>query len=247
MPRFFVEQVGNCPALTGEDAAHAVKSLRMRVGEELTLCDSSRMDHRCVVRAVTPDTVELAVLESTPNEAELPCRVSLYVALPKADKLELIVQKAVELGVYEVIPVLSARCVSRPDAKSMRTRIVRLNRIALEAAKQCGRGMVPAVGELLDFDTALTRMRTSSLAMLCYEKGGEELGSLLPPYSRQSIALMTGSEGGFEPEEAERARLAGVVPVTLGKRILRAETAPLYALSVIAYLNSALGYTVPCI
>ncbi len=237
MPRFFVDCVaGSTAALYGENAVHAAKSLRMRVGEELVLCDRDGIDHHCRITSISADAVSVTVQRSVPNTAELACPVSLYVAMPKGDKLEQIVQKAVELGVHDITPVLTARCVSRPDPKSMAKRTERLCRIALEAAKQCGRGRVPVVHELISFEHALERMRCASVAMLCYEKGGKRIESLIRPRQEGAIAVMTGSEGGFSPEEADRAAAAGALPVTLGARILRAETAPLYVLSVLGHL-----------
>lgn len=237
MPRFFVDAIsGETFCLTGENAAHAAKSLRMRVGEELTICDQSGVDHHCCITSVSPDEVTGVVERSVPNTAELPCAVSLYVAVPKGDKLEQIVQKAVELGVCDITPVLTERCVSRPDNKSMAKRIERLNKIALEAAKQCGRGRVPTVRDMVEFKAALTRMKTAGTAMLCYEKGGERIARLVGADHNGAVAVMTGSEGGFSPDEARQAMDAGIVPVTLGARILRAETAPLYVLSVLSHI-----------
>lgn len=236
MPRFFVDRVEQHTALlTGADAAHAAKSLRMRVGEELVLCDQNAVDHRCLITAIGAQEIMLTVLDRVPNMAEPLCELRLYVAIPKGDKLELIVQKAVELGVSEITPVLTARCVSRPDPAGMRKRVERLNRVALEAAKQCGRGRVPRVREMTDFNTALAQMGQASAALLCYEKDGVRLCGAMGDRPA-SVAVMTGSEGGFSPEEAALAQAMGVVPVTLGRRILRAETAPLYALSVLSYL-----------
>lgn len=236
MPRFFVKEIaGSTAALLGEDAAHAVKSLRMRAGEELTLCDEKGVDHRCVITAVSPDCVQLNVIESAPNTAELPCRVSLYQSLPKGDKLETIVQKAVELGVYDITPVLTSRCISRPDELSMNKRVERLNKIALEAAKQCGRGVVPKVHPLVSYSEALRQMRGITVPILCYEGGGKGLSKILNGVDG-TIAVCIGSEGGFSPEEAAQAQSAGIIAATLGSRILRTETAPLFALSVISFL-----------
>lgn len=237
MPRFFVDSItGNTASLTGEDAAHAAKSLRMRVGEQLVLCDRNRMDHHGRITSIGPDEVVVEIERIMPNTAELPCAVSLYVAMPKGDKLEQIVQKAVELGAYDITPVLTSRCISRPDQKSMAKRTDRLCRIALEAAKQCGRGIVPVVHDMVDYQTALGRMKECSVSMLCYEKGGEKISKVVSPQHSGTIAVMTGSEGGFSPEEADQAVSMGLVHVTLGARILRAETAPLYVLSVLSHL-----------
>lgn len=236
MPRFFVPDLsGDVLTLSGEDGRHAAKSLRCRVGEELELCDGRGAECLCAVAAVEGDTLTLRVVERRPSRGELPCRVSLYQALPKGDKLELIVQKAVELGAAEIVPVLTQRCVSRPDSRAMEKKRERLRKIALEAAKQSGRGMVPQVAPLLDFPAALAEMARSACPLFFYEGGGEPLGKALSAQPG-SIALMVGPEGGFDPAEAQAARDAGLRVCTLGPRILRCETAPLYALSAIGYV-----------
>ena len=236
MPRFFVPDLsGDVLTLSGEDGRHAAKSLRCRVGEELELCDGRGAECLCAVAAVEGDTLTLRVVERRPSRGELPCRVSLYQALPKGDKLELIVQKAVELGAAEIVPVLTQRCVSRPDSRAVEKKRERLQKIALEAAKQSGRGVVPQVAPLLDFPAALAEMARSACPLFFYEGGGEPLGKALRARPG-SIALMVGPEGGFDPAEAQAARDAGLRVCTLGPRILRCETAPLYALSAIGYV-----------
>ena len=236
MPRFFVPDLsGDVLTLSGEDGRHAAKSLRCRVGEELELCDGRGAECLCAVAAVEGDTLTLRVVERRPSRGELPCRVSLYQALPKGDKLELIVQKAVELGAAEIVLVLTQRCVSRPDSRAMEKKRERLQKIALEAAKQSGRGVVPQVAPLLDFPAALAEMARAACPLFFYEGGGEPLGKALSARPG-SIALMVGPEGGFDPAEAQAARDAGLRVCTLGPRILRCETAPLYALSAIGYV-----------
>lgn len=236
MPRFFVPDLsGDVLTLSGEDGRHAAKSLRCRVGEELELCDGRGAECLCAVAAVEGDTLTLRVVERRPSRGELPCRVSLYQALPKGDKLELIVQKAVELGAAEIVPVLTQRCVSRPDSRAVEKKRERLRKIALEAAKQSGRGVVPQVAPLLDFPAALAEMARAACPLFFYEGGGEPLGKALSARPG-SIALMVGPEGGFDPAEAQAARDAGLRVCTLGPRILRCETAPLYALSAIGYV-----------
>lgn len=223
---------GESVSITGEDAAHIARSLRMRTGEELTVCDGQGKDCLCRIVSVSPELVSLLVLQRTVSAAEPPLPITLYQALPKADKLELIVQKAVELGAARIVPVLTARCVSRPDAKSMAKKAERLSRIALEAAKQSGRGVIPEIGGLLGFRQALDAMSADGLGILFYEKGGEAISGAIDG-ARGGISFMVGSEGGFEPEEAQAASDAGLHICTMGPRILRCETAPLYALSVI--------------
>ena len=170
----------------------------------------------------------------TPSRGEPPVRITLYQAMPKGDKLEFIVQKAVELGAAEIVPVLTSRCISRPDPRTMEKKRERLQKIALEAAKQSGRGMIPRVGPLLSWKEALEGMNRDQLAILFYEEAREPLGPLLRSRPA-SVSLLIGSEGGFSPEEAREAEERGLRPCTMGPRILRCETAPLYALSAITY------------
>ena len=154
--------------------------------------------------------------------------------MPKADKLELITQKAVELGVTKIVPVLTSRSVSRPDAKSVSKKQERLQRIALEAAKQSGRGIIPEIGKMTDLESAL---RTApGKKILFYEGGGEALGALISP-DEAEVSVFIGPEGGFDAAEVQLAKQYGAAPATLGPRILRTETAPLAALSVLMYIT----------
>ena len=155
------------------------------------------------------------------------CQVTLYQAFPKGDKMDFIIQKAVELGVSRVVPVLTRRCVARPDPKAMTGKLTRFSRIALEAAKQSGRGRIPQIGELVGFDSAVKMAASDPLSLFFYEGGGRPLSQLLSPQVK-SLSLFVGSEGGFDPEEVELAAKAGLIPVTLGPRILRCETCLLY-------------------
>lgn len=235
MPRFFVEQVAEAsPVITGTDAAHIARSLRMRAGETVTLCDRNGEDYLCEITVVSPETVALKVLEHSPCQNESSCKVTLFQALPKADKMEWIVQKAVELGVQEIVPVQSARCVSKPDSKSAARKVERWQKIAEEAAKQCERGIIPAVCELIPFDEAVRRAGRLEKQVLFYEGGGESVDSLVNAEDK-SVAIFIGPEGGFEEEEVRAVLKAGGSAATLGPRILRAETAPLAALAVIQF------------
>ena len=235
MPRFFVEDLtGERACITGEDARHIGRVLRCRTGEELTLCDGRGTDARCRILSIGPDAVELQVEEKRPSAAEPPVFVTLYQALPKGDKLELIVQKAVELGAAAVVPVLTRYCVSRPDEKAMEKKRERLQKIAREAAKQSGRGRVPEIRPLVGFPQALAEMARDVRGIFFYEKARNPLGPALEGFP-DSLSLMVGAEGGFSEEEAQAAREAGLYPCTMGPRILRCETAPLYALSAVLY------------
>lgn len=233
MPRFFVPPIsGDRALISGEDAAHITKSLRLRPGEEITLCDGSGMDYAGRVLAVG-DPVEVEILSRSPSIAEPKCRLTLFQALPKGDKMEFIIQKSVELGAAEIIPVLTSRCVSRPDAKSMAKKLERYRKIAAEAAKQCGRGIIPQVGELMTLEQAAKALPEKSLVF--YEGGGKRLSELVAPED-ESWGVFVDSEGGFSPEEIALLESRGVCPATLGPRILRCETAPLCGLSVMLNL-----------
>ncbi|MBC8570371.1 16S rRNA (uracil(1498)-N(3))-methyltransferase [Oscillospiraceae bacterium NSJ-54] len=240
MPRFFTDQINDEFALiTGEDARHIGRSLRMAVGEELILCDGAGSDYRCRIASIDRESVRCDVLSRAPSAGEPACFVTLYQALPKSDKLDLIVQKAVELGVGRIVPILTRRCVSRPDEKGMRAKQARAQRIALEAAKQSGRGRVPEVAPLLSFPDAVQEASLDPLALFFYEGGGTPLRELLFPGAGR-VSLFVGSEGGFDPEEVRLAEEMGLRTATLGPRILRCETAPLCALSVIMYATGNL-------
>ncbi|MCI8360424.1 MAG: 16S rRNA (uracil(1498)-N(3))-methyltransferase [Clostridiales bacterium] len=244
MPRFFSETIAELPALEGADAAHIVKALRMRPGERLTVCDLKGTDYFCEIAAADPQRVELTVLETAPTKSEPKLAVTLYQCVPKGDKLDGVVQKAVELGVSRIVPVLSSRCVSRPDPKSMGKKTDRWRKIAREAAGQSGRGVLPAVDPALDFNACAAALSGYDLSLFFYEEGGEPLRTLvsrtaLPP-SGGRAAVLIGPEGGFTPEEARKAASAGAATVTLGPRILRTETAPIAALTALMLLTGNL-------
>lgn len=236
MPRFFVQSVeGDSLEITGKDARHIALSLRMKRGESLVLCDGNGREAEGVITSIEPESVVLSVRSRRDSVAEPKTKVILYQALPKLDKLETIVQKAVELGASEVVPVLTSRCISRPDEKAMAKKRERLQKIADEAAKQCGRGKLPPVGELLSFKNAIKAMSTAEIPLLLYEHATAPLKKSLEHAEGKTIAVLVGSEGGFSEEEAAYAVENGVLSVSLGPRILRCETAPLAALSVILF------------
>lgn len=235
MPRFFVPGLdGETVLLTGEDGRHLARSLRCRVGDPVELCDGRGVDGLGFIAAIEGDAVTVEVKERRPSRSELPCFVTLYQALPKGDKLDFIVQKAVELGVRAVVPVLTSRCISRPDQKGMAGKQKRLEKIAREAAGQSGRGILPEIRPLLSYPAALSEIKKAQCPILFYEKAGRPLGEVLS--SRPgSVSLLVGAEGGFSPNEAAQAQSAGLAICTMGPRILRCETASLYALSAIGY------------
>ena len=239
MPRFFIDQPpeNGVATVVGDDARHIARSLRMAVGENITVCHGGVV-YECTIESVGGELVTARVVEARPDDSEPPCRVTLYVAEPKAGKLDLIVQKATELGAARIVPFLSERCVSRPDRDSSDKRLRRLSKIALEAAKQCGRGAVPEICGQMGFAAAVKDAARADVSVFAYEK--ESSATLKDAIAGKlavgaSVSVVTGPEGGFSPEEAAAAEDAGVMACSLGRRILRCETAPLYILSAIGY------------
>lgn len=225
--------------LGGEDASHIARSLRMKVGEKLTLCTPDGRRHECEISEVTRDEVTVKVLESTVCEQEPSVRISLYIALMKGDKIDDVIQKAVELGAYEITPFLSARCISRPDDRSLSKKQQRWQKIADNAASQSRRGIIPRVNACIDVADIPQAVKGCEKAVVFYECGGEKLGDLIPADAK-SLALITGAEGGFEEAEIDMLKAAGVDAATLGKRILRAQTAPVAAISAVMLLTGNL-------
>ena len=235
MTRFFVspEELGNDNIiLTGENASHA-KVLRLKVGEQVLVCDGEGKECLC---AVEDSCWNLEVLERRESDSEPAVQVSVYMAFPKADKLEHVIQKATELGVYEIVAFPSSRCVSKPDEKSLKKKLERWQKIAASAAEQSGRGRIPRVVILPSYAEALKRGSDADLPMLFYEnERATTLHMALNAGEWKSAALLTGPEGGLEEKEVSQAMDAGWRVCTLGKRILRCETAPLCALSAVMY------------
>ena len=238
MTRFFVEPEELQPdflVLTGENAQHA-KVLRLKNGEEVLVCDGQGNECLCAISDVSPGQISLVVRKRRESETEAAVRVSVYMAFPKADKLEHVIQKATELGAYEIVAFPSARCISRPDDKSLKKKLERWQKIAASAAEQSGRGRIPEVLVLPSYKAALERAAQTDKALLFYEnEQATTLHMALEAGHWQSVSLLTGPEGGLEVSEVEQAMAAGLQVCTLGKRILRCETAPLCALSAVMY------------
>lgn len=235
-PRFFADNDGEKAFIGGEDARHIISVLRMKAGDYTVICDNMKTDSLCRIKSMQKDLVELEVLESRKNEAEPDVDIILFQCLPKGDKMDYIVQKSVELGVSRIVPVLSKRCISRPDEKTIIKKIQRWQKISEEASKQCGRGKIPLIAPLTDFRTAVTEYSQKTMGILFYECGGNSLSNIITEKINE-IGIFIGSEGGFEPEEAELAQKNGIIAASLGKRILRCETAPLAALAILMNLT----------
>lgn len=246
MPRFFVPQeqiTDQTVIILGDDAHHVSRALRMAVGEHITVCDMQGNDYECELSAFLPDRVEATILSSSVCASEPPYRACVYQALPKGDKLDSIIQKAVECGAATLTTFESERCIVRLKGENENKKVERRQRIALEAAKQSGRGIVPAVYPTVPFMKAVEEAAKADLALFCYEgEGTEPLSSAIERVCADwkedtvpTVSLMIGSEGGFSPAEAEAAKRAGMIPVGLGKRILRTETASGFVLSCLVY------------
>ena len=236
MPRFFVDELpeNGVLVLRGENAHHAGRVLRLRAGETVTLCDGKGTDYDCMIETVEKDAVICRVQDCHPAQTEPKQRITLFMALPKGDKMEFIMQKAVELGVSQIVPYLSKNCVSRPDKADKK--VERWRKIAVEAAKQCGRGVMPAVHDVVLMAEAVRQAAQSETALFFYENEKQTgLRDALSSGLGKTVSLMIGPEGGFAPEEAASAREAGLISVSLGARILRCETAPVAALAAVLY------------
>lgn len=234
MPKFFEDAFSpEHPVLTGEHLRHIGYALRMRTGEHLTIC-ACGTDYECEIAEITQDEITLNILSAAPCCAEPTIRVTLFQALPKSDKLEQIIQKSVELGVTEIVPMLTRRCISRPNPGEFQKKLPRLQKIAQAAAQQSGRGIIPVIAPLHTLEMAADRMAELEVPVVLYEgEGGISFSAVRSDAASYGICI--GSEGGFDPAEIEYLQGRGVQPVWLGKRILRCETAPLTALSVLMF------------
>ncbi len=239
MPRFFVsrEDIADGVArIYGKDSYHIARSLRMAEGDEIYISDGEGVEYLASLTRIRDEECLCRIIEEKESSREPKMNITLYMAYPKGDKLETVVQKAVELGATRIVPFESSRCIKRPKSDKVQKQTERLGKIAEEAAKQCGRAIIPQVSLPLAYDEMLADATRSELSLICYEREShlsfkETLKSIRP----ESISVIVGCEGGFSPEEVEQALKAGCRSVTLGSRILRCETAPSAALSMILY------------
>ena len=236
MYHFFVseEQInGENAYIEGSDVNHIANVLRMKPGEELLISVKGDWDYLCKIVGIETDRVNLKVLESM-EQRELPVNITLLQGIPKSDKLEMIIQKAVELGVSEIIPVKTKRVVVKIDEKKVDTKVNRWNAIAESAAKQSKRSIIPKVHEPMSIDNALEIVKDFGVKLIPYENadGIDKTRKILDSMDKtKDIAVFIGPEGGFEEAEVERIKNSGFEVITLGKRILRTETAGLALLS----------------
>lgn len=242
MYQFFVEPGQICDktvTITGSDVNHIKNVLRMKAGEEIAV--SNGMDgkeYRCGIKQILDDRVECELRFIKEDGVELSARVHLYQGLPKADKMELIIQKAVELGVYEIIPVETRRCVVKLDPKKAKQKVQRWQAIAEAAAKQSKRSVIPKIADPMPFTEAITQAAAMDIKLIPYELavGMEKTRKLVTAIKPgQDVAVFIGPEGGFEEAEIESALKMGIEPITLGKRILRTETAGFTVMAWLMY------------
>lgn len=224
--------------IEGSDVNHIKNVLRMKVGEELHISDGNNKKYLCEIMSIEATKICLSVKEELMCDTELPSRIYLFQGLPKSDKMELIVQKAVELGVYEIIPVATKRAVVKLDEKKATKKVERWNSIAEGGAKQSGRNRVPVVTDVMSYKEAIQYAKELDVVLIPYElaEGMKETRRIIEGIEPgQSVGIFIGPEGGFEVEEVEFAVGQGAKAVTLGKRILRTETAGLTMLSILMY------------
>lgn len=236
MPHFFEKVDGDVITLSTENAKHISGALRMKLGEKITLCDNGK-NYECELIEIDKECVKAKVIDCNMNYSEPNVDVTIYQCIPKGDKLELVIQKAVELGASKIVPVLSSRCVSRPDYKKAAKKNERYNKIALSACEQSGRGKIVTVGEQIEFKQAVKETKNYDLSILFYEGGGKPLKEIIEKDKHKNICIFIGPEGGFADDEVNLLEQNGAVTATLGKRILRTETAPLAALVSIMLLT----------
>lgn len=236
MANFYITKndiAGDSATITGEEAQHISRVLRMKKGDEVTLCDGEGNFYEATLEEFSEKTVRAKIISSEKAETEPAVEITIFQGVPKNPKLETIVQKATEIGVVRIVPMDTVRTVAKLDKS---TKVDRLRKIAREAAKQSRRGIIPYVNDCVSFKEAVKMAAEAELALIPYEEEREvSLKKALQGKKPRTVAVMIGPEGGFDKEETELAKKNGIVSVTLGKRILRTETAPLVVSSAILY------------
>ena len=240
MSRFFINKESidsGFISITGEDYNHIRNVLRYKLGDELIVSDLTGVDFRVVLSDFGQGKITARILESFRNSTESEVQITLYQALPKSDKMDLIIQKCVELGVHRIVPVLTERIVVKLGQGDADSKITRWRRISFEAAKQCNRGLIPDISVPVVFDEALKTGTADDLCIIPYEKDKK---NKLKNYIQNSkdikkISVLIGPEGGFSEEEVEKAIKSGFIPISLGPRILRTETAAIAVVSILMY------------
>ena len=240
MPRFFIDRsfINNGTAvLEGDNAHHITRSLRMKVGEELTLCDGEGNDYFCKIDNMTDKSVVCSVLSFSPCSAEPPYSATVFQGLAKGDRFDTVIQKSVECGATRIVPLMTKRCTVKLEASDYPKKCARWQKIAEEAAKQCGRGVIPKVEYPISFNEMLTRLKETELPLFCYENATHPIREDMEGLEKapETVAIVIGPEGGFDEDEVARVLDSGAKPISLGKRILRTESAAPFVLACLSY------------
>lgn len=240
MPKFFVNPSNifeNNIIIDGEDVKHITKVLRLSKKDDITICDGFGFDYLAEIEKIENNLVYTKILSKTKNLSEPKINITLFQGLPKSDKMEYIIMKATELGISQIIPVVTKNTVVKIEDKKEKNKVERWNKISLQASKQSGRGLVPNVGCVIDFDKAISQIKNYDLAIIPYEleKNNKLKNVLSKNETLKNIAVFIGPEGGFDQSEIKNATNNNVIPVTLGNRILKTETAGISVLSILMY------------
>jgi len=246
MHRFFVNHENIYPdhiLIKSEDVKHIKNVLRLKPGDEVVICDGDGTDYSAVITGYEVDGVAASIVKASKSQSEPVINVTLFQGIPKSDKMDFIIQKSVELGVKRIVPLITERTVVRlKDKREVGKKTERWNRISLEAAKQSGRGRIPQVAEPVEFCSAMELCRNMDFSVIPYENCKEPgLKEHLQNCNGKNIAVIIGPEGGFTNHEIEQALLSGIMPVTLGPRILRTETAALAVMAILMYEKGEMG------
>lgn len=242
MQRFFFDDEtveGGAFTVVGEKHNHIVKVLRMAVGEKAVFCDGNMTDYLCELTSCDKSSAEFRVLSKEQNTTEPTVRITIFQCLTKGEKMDDMVKRCVQFGAYEIVPVLSRRCVARPDKKGAAKKVERLNKIARSSAMQSMRGIIPRVADTVDFGTALDMMKSYDSSYICYE---DEHGLVINKSALKGsrIAILVGPEGGIDESEVAEASARGIGCMSLGRRILRTEDAAAFAIPIILSLTQNL-------
>jgi 16S rRNA (uracil1498-N3)-methyltransferase len=245
VPRFYVPQPQiekGMLKIVGDEVKHIRRVLRLKAGEEIIVFDGAGKEYEGTIVEEEPSSVVIRIENTFSSKIDSPLEVTLAQSLLKGEKMDYLIQKATELGVRRIIPFFSSRSIPSLETSGRLKRHQRWERIAIEASKQCGRGVVPKIEPLQDYSEMLQVVSSGSLCLILWEREGVKLKEILDrSKERLKIFFVTGPEGGFGREEVEEAIRAGFIPITLGNRILRAETATLCLLSILQYERGDIG------
>lgn len=246
MHKFFVKTdniINDNIFIQGEDHQHATKVLRLKIGDKIQICDGEKNEYICEIQEINKKQIKCEIIEHFINNNESNLNVVLFQGLPKAQKMELIIQKGVEIGIKEFQPILTERVVVKTEGRDLKNKLERWNRISYEAAKQSNRGIIPRVNDLLEFEDAIERLKEFDVVFVPYEKEKTKgfKKTLKDVGNVKNIAIIIGPEGGFSEVEIDIFVKNKFIPITLGPRILRTETAGLVAASIILYELDDIG------